>query len=326
MQRPDTVKIIYLLTILTFFISFFSKVYTKNEKSTSVPPKVKISIIEDLAGKIKENYVYPEKGEKMAKALKHTFAQGSFDRVETFPDFADSLTNYLRTIVNDKHLRIKTSKVIESDIMFPVLEGQQKHGITATKILEGNIGYLAFNSFPRLNKANRKAISASMEKLEDTKAIIMDLRNNGGGDPATVQLYCSYFFDENPILLNSLYLRPENITRDYYTLKTVEGRKMPHKPLYILTSDYTFSGAEEFCYNMQTRERALVIGETTGGGAHPVNAFKMDNRLTAIIPVGRAINPITGTNWEGTGIQPNISCDATEALQNAINLINDASD
>jgi len=136
------------------------------------------------------------------------------------------------------------------------------------------------------------------------------------------QLFSSYFFPENPeILLNSLYYRNKDEKTDFYTLKKIKGPRYSDVPLYILTSNYTFSGGEEFCYNMQTQKRATLIGETTGGGAHPVDSFSLPNNIRAIIPVGRAINPITGTNWEAAGVKPDIEVDAEVALETALEMI-----
>jgi len=121
--------------------------------------------------------------------------------------------------------------------------------------------------------------------------------------------------------LNSLYFRPANRTDDFYTDPTVTGRKFgPDKPIYVLTSSRTFSGAEEFAYNLQTRKRATIVGETTGGGANPGRGFPLPYNLTVFVPTGRAINPITKTNWEGVGVKPDVAVDADRALDVALGL------
>jgi C-terminal processing protease CtpA/Prc len=130
-----------------------------------------------------------------------------------------------------------------------------------------------------------------------------------------VQLICSYFFDGEPVHLNDLYYRPSDSTHQYWTLPHVPGKRYVGKDVYILTSSRTFSGAEEFSYNMKNLKRATIVGETTGGGAHPGGSVKLNDHFSVFLPVGRAINPITKTNWEGTGVSPHISCPSDQALK-----------
>ena len=319
MKKPTLGKIIYLLAICSFALLFFSKAYKKKDIENPIPKPEKREIVIKLADHLEKYYVFPEKGVKMANLLKKNLQEEKYDQINSYDSLANELTLQLRNTVNDKHLRIRVNNTNNAGI--PTLSNVSNNddfGITSTKVLEGNVGYLAFNTFPRLNSSSEKAVAAIMSSLKDTESIIIDLRENGGGDPSMVQLYCSYFFNDKPVHLNSLYFRPENITRDFYTFKNIKGKRMPKKPLYILTSDFTFSGAEEFCYNLKNLKRAIIIGEVTGGGAHPVNAYQLNDHLTAIIPIGRAINPITNTNWEQTGVKPDKICDSKDALKIAL--------
>jgi C-terminal processing protease CtpA/Prc len=156
-----------------------------------------------------------------------------------------------------------------------------------------------------------------MSFLANSDAVIIDLRKNGGGDPSKIQLITSYFFDQ-PTHLNSFYIRKGNTTQQFWTSAHVAGKRMTGMPIYVLTSQRTFSAAEEFSYNLKNLKRATLVGETTGGGAHPVEPhFLAGVHLLAIIPFGRAVNPITGTNWEGTGVVPDIQVPADKALETA---------
>jgi C-terminal processing protease CtpA/Prc len=128
----------------------------------------------------------------------------------------------------------------------------------------------------------------------------------------------SYFFDERPVILNRFFDRPSNRTTDQTTLASVPGRRMPGVPLYILTSRRTFSAAEGFAYSLQALKRATVVGETTGGGAHPSVDMPIGSGLVAFVPVARSMNPVTGTDWEGTGVAPDLAVDADHALETAI--------
>ena len=146
---------------------------------------------------------------------------------------------------------------------------------------------------------------------------MIDLRKNGGGDPATVALLASYLFDQRTHL-NDIYDRPKDATTEYWTSDTLAGRKYGGgKKVYVLVSKYTFSGGEDLAYTLQALKRATIIGATTGGGAHPVTAQRLGDHFAAMVPLARAINPITKTNWEGVGVAPDVAVDPDKALEKA---------
>src|SRR2546423_8603217 len=155
-----------------------------------------------------------------------------------------------------------------------------------------------------------------MNFLSNVDALIFDLRDNGGGTPEMVAYISTYLFDE-PTPLNDLYNRKEDSTTQFWTLPYVPGKRFAGKPVFVLTSRRTFSGAEEFTYNLKNLKRATIVGETTGGGAHPVSGQRIDEHFIIGVPFARAINPITKTNWEGTGIEPDVKVPAAEALSTA---------
>lgn len=284
-------------------------------------------IITNLTELLGDFYVFPERGQAMADSLTAYTAQGKYDKLESVAEFAEQLTNDLRAIVDDKHLAIhpqpKHPPATTEDQAAPQRDDRfENAGIQEVKIMENNIGYLRIDAFAGGNPETRRLYEKAMTKLSPSKAIIIDLRENQGGMPESVQLLCSYFFPQDSIiLLNSLYHRPSGKTNHFYTLEEVDGPIMPHKPLYILTSNLTFSAAEEFCYNLQSRKRAIIIGEPTGGGGHIVNRFELAPGIVAFIPVGRAINPITQDNWEGKGVQPDHAVEQKDALEMALQLI-----
>jgi C-terminal processing protease CtpA/Prc len=157
---------------------------------------------------------------------------------------------------------------------------------------------------------------AAMGFLAHADALIVDLRDNHGGQPTMVQLILSYFFD-TPTHLNDIYIRPDNTTRQYWTLPYVPGPRLIDTPLYVLTSKRTFSGAEEFTNDLKSQKRAAIVGERTRGGAHPLNTIPIGEHFVVGIPVGRPINPITHGDWEGTGVAPDVETVATDALEMA---------
>jgi C-terminal processing protease CtpA/Prc len=189
-------------------------------------------------------------------------------------------------------------------------------GYRKVERLGGNVGYLALDSFAD-GEAAAEPAAAAMNFLANTEALIIDLRKNGGGTPTGVVLLASYFFSDKPVHLNSLHWRKGDRTEEFWTRKEVVGKRYPGKDVYVLTSARTFSAAEEFAYDLQAQKRATIVGETTGGGAHPGGARPIQEHFVMFVPAGRAINPVTKTNWEGTGVKPDVAVAADEALDKA---------
>jgi C-terminal processing protease CtpA/Prc len=193
---------------------------------------------------------------------------------------------------------------------------KENYGFKKVERLAGNIGYVDFRNFASPDYA-KETIANVMGFLQYTDAIIFDLRLNGGGDPSGVQLICSYLFGDTPVHLNDLYFRPTDETREFWTLRKIDGKRMPDVPVYVLTSKFTFSGAEEFTYNLKNLKRATIVGETTGGGAHPGGPLAINGGFAIFVPNGRAISPITKTNWEGVGVSPDVNIRSELALEQA---------
>ena len=282
----------------------------------------KDSIVQQAGRLLIDRYVFPDVGELCAKHLASRLATGAFDSVSGREGFARMLTEELFSIAHDKHLRIRmrvrTEPSPEAEDPFSLayrqreLARERNFGFVKAEVLDGNVGTVDIRWFPPIEAA-RPTASAALKFVSHVDALIIDLRQNGGGSPGTIQYICSYFFAERTHL-NSLYWREGNRTEEFWTLDDVDGQKMPDIPLYVLISGRTFSGGEEFAYNLKTRKRATIIGQTTGGGANPGGGFPLPAGLSIFVPMGRAINPVTGTNWEGVGVEPDIPCPADEAL------------
>jgi C-terminal processing protease CtpA/Prc len=179
------------------------------------------------------------------------------------------------------------------------------------------VGYLELYGFEPPDFA-RDALAAAMTFLAHTQALIIDVRHNRGGSPAMVALLCSYLLPAYPpIHLNDLYWRPDDSTRQWWTVPHLMAPRYEGRPVYILTSQETFSAAEEFAYNLQVLQRATVVGEHTPGAAHPGQGYRLDDHFWMFLPVGQAINPVTQQNWAETGVIPDVKVPAELSLLTA---------
>jgi len=275
--------------------------------------------------KLNENYVFPETAKKMEQTLRRHQKRGEYDAVMDGEKFAALLTAHLQEVSHDKHLRVNFRVVRFPDDLAapgPQQEAENRRmtervncGFEKVELLAGNVGYVKFNMFANPAQCGETAIAA-MNFLANADAIVFDLRDNGGGDPAMIALISTYLFDQ-PTHLNDIWNRKAGTTQQYWTLPVVPGKRLSAAPAFVLTSSRTFSGAEEFSYNLKNLKRATIVGETTGGGAHPVHGERIDDRFMIGVPFARAINPITKTNWEGTGVEPDVKVPAADALATA---------
>jgi hypothetical protein len=186
------------------------------------------------------------------------------------------------------------------------------YGIFRVERLAGNIGYIDLRLVAPPERAGT-AIAAAMELVAGTHALIIDLRGNGGGSPHGAAMWCSYLFPGADTHLNDIYDRDSGQTRQFWSLAYLPGRRYLDRPVYVLSSAKTFSGGEDIAYTLQAHGRAQVIGETTGGGAHPSRMVPISPTLAMSVPFARSVSPVTGTNWEGTGVVPDIAATAGEA-------------
>ncbi|HZS46123.1 MAG TPA: S41 family peptidase [Blastocatellia bacterium] len=287
------------------------------------------AVIDGLIKLLNDNYVFPDTAKKMEDALRTHQQNKEYDNITSAISFVQTLTKDLQDVSHDKHLRMFYSfqAVPPRDPQSgpsPEQIAQQREQLRTTNYgfeklerMDGNIGYLELRGFTPASEA-AETIVAAMNFLANTDALIIDLRRNGGGAPATVQLIASYLFDGDNAHLNDLYFRGDGSTRQWWSLPYVPGKRYGRsKPVYILTSNRTFSAAEEFTYDLQNLKRATIVGEVTGGGANPGGTRRITDHFGAFIPTGRAINPVTKTNWEGVGIKPDIEVPADKALKTA---------
>lgn len=283
-------------------------------------------VIDGAVEHMRRAYIFADLAEKMAAALQRHAAGGAYDAVTDARAFADMLTKHLQEVSRDRHLRIiydpaglpqrSGPPTAEERARRLADERRQNFGFRRVERLDGNVGYIELLGFSGAEEVAEAAVPA-MNFVANTDALIFDLRRNGGGSPVTIGLLSSYLFDR-VVHLNDFYIRETDTRRQFFTSADVQGRRYGEsKPVFVLTSSRTFSAAEEFTYNLKNLKRAVIVGETTGGGAHPGGVRRITEHFGIWLPNGRAINPITGTNWEGTGVEPDIEVEAPQALRAA---------
>lgn len=284
-------------------------------------------VIQNLSKKLLAYYIFPDIAEDICAHLRKHFEDGTYRDITEGEALALALTTHIQEINQDRHLQVRWFAEPLPDHEGSMLNNQEKveelkrrarlgnYGIYKVERLPGNIGYIDIRYFYRTSWGSGETIVAAMNFLANMTVVIIDLRKCRGGNPGAVALVSSYFFDREPVHLNSLYWREKDIIEQYWTLPYVPGKYMVDQSVYILTSKETFSAGEEFSYNMQALQRAVLVGEITAGGAHPGSPYKLHPHFEAFIPNRRTINPVTGQNWEGIGVQPDISTTQDQALK-----------
>jgi hypothetical protein len=289
------------------------------------------AVVQSLVEQLKAYYVFPDIAEQISTRLQKYLDDGAYADITDGELFSGTLTGHLQEVNQDKHLRVFWFPTPRPELEGPMHENQElleewrqqaeldNYGLHKVERLPGNVGYLDIRAFHHPAWGGDIAVSA-MNFLANANVLIVDLRKCGGGHPGMVAVISSYLFGDEPVHLNSLYWRSEDVTQQFWTLPYTPGKRFGNKPIYVLTSKDTFSGGEEFAYNLKTRQRATLVGEVTGGGAHPGQGYRLHPHFEVFIPNGRAINPITGTNWEGSGVIPDIPIAQAQAFRVAYGL------
>ncbi len=320
-------RIIAIFILALFVLRFVASAQqSKPQPDMNIDSATRSAVIDNLIKELNEGYVFAETAKLMENDLKARSANKEYDAIVSSLAFADKLTADLQAISHDKHLRVRFSFdpiPIRTDKHEPTAEEKANfdrsmkranYGFDRAERMDGNIGYIELRGF--FDPENgAQTVEAAFRMIANTDALIIDLRRNGGGDPAMVALICSYLFGDKKVHLNDLYFRPTNETEEFWTNPNVPGRKFLDKDVYVLTSGRTFSGAEEFANNLKVLKRATIVGETTGGGANPGGMVRLSEHFGVFVPTGRAINPVTKTNWEGTGVQPDVKAPKEQALK-----------
>lgn len=308
-----------LIFLISFLLTGMHSI--AQEQLTSREKEETITGIEQLMDSI---YVFPETGAKAMALIKKQQQQGVYKNLKTPDAFAAAITNDLRKVTRDLHILVtydpgaiekiaKQTAGEKAGMTEAERVAMENYGFEKVELLPGNVAYVDIRFFYTPRHASETA-TAAMNMLANADAIIFDLRKNMGGSSQMIQLIQSYLFEQEPVHLNSFYFRPTDEHTQTWTLPYVPGKRNPGAQVYVLTSNRTFSAGEEFTYNLKNLKRATIVGETTGGGANPGKMYDVNDSFRIFIPHGRAISPVTGTNWEGTGVSPDVALPEEEAL------------
>ena len=330
-------KVKFLFTLLFFPFLLFS------QKQDELNSKLRSTIVNNISQLLIDNYVFPDTALKMSHCIKKKLKAGAYNKITDPVAFSDALTIDLYSVYRDGHMLVQyipqdadSIEVIASDSSketkidpFKRIK-QANFGLSKVEILYGNIGYIHIDHFWADSIYGRETVKATLQFVSNTNALIIDLRDCGGGSQETVNMICGFFLEKSTHI-NDMYDRSAKTTTSYWTKPDSSYTKMVNMPLYILTNNKTFSAAEEFCYVLQSLKRATIIGETTGGGAHGTFSKDVGSGFLLSIPYWTAINPITKTSWEKVGVKPDLEVPSDKALEKAEveifnNLISKSSD
>jgi hypothetical protein len=298
------------------------------DSTATVDAATRRQVIDGVIRRIQEGYIYPDKARQMAQIVRRNASRGAYNGITRATALAEQLTRDLQAVSRDKHINVyfdsrgvldevPDAEPTPAERRKQAVYGRRSNwGFERAERLDGNIGYLEIRTFNFDAGSVDSTLAAAMNFLANTDALIVDVRRNGGGEPEMVAAVCSYLMPAGT-LVNKFYWRPQNRWDEFRTGRPSGRHYGTTRPVYVLTSENTFSGAEEFAYDVQTQKRGQVVGDTTGGGAHPGGFRKVTEHFGVWVPSGRAVNPVTNTNWEGTGVIPDVPTSADDALRTA---------
>jgi hypothetical protein len=288
------------------------------------------SAIDGVLKRVRDGYVFPDVGRKMEEAVRERVAKKEYDGIEDGEALAATLTSDLRAVSRDLHLHVSYSaEVLPPEPPEPLKPSpaemeemrrnlaKENYGVPKVEILKGNVGYMRWNYFVSPEIA-AETYAAAMNYVANTDALILDLRGcMGSMSIDAIPMLCSYFFASPVHLIDVSWRGEKSGPRQVWTWAHVPGKRYLEKPIYVLTSGKTFSGAEEMAYDLKNLKRATLIGETTGGGANGGGSRRASDHFSVWVPSGHVVSPITKTNWEGTGVAPDVAVPAVNALYTA---------
>ena len=289
----------------------------------------KDAVLQEVAGLVESKYVLADRAKEFADEFRAKCASGTYEAYTDPKEFAAKVTSDLIAITHDKHLNFRVIEPtaageapvspLHHPVRYYLLRNKENTGFYKLEWIEPKIGYLDIRRFNHFGEA-KNMILAAMTFLTAANAIIIDVRENGGGSGD----YLSSYFLPHPTQLTGWYSREDDSLTEFWTRKDIGMEPRTDVPLFILTGPRTFSAAESFAYDLKSRKRATVVGEPTKGGAHSVDVFRVEDQFEFYISTEQAISPVTGGNWEGTGVLPDVAASGETALEKALILAREA--
>lgn len=314
------------------------------------PPDIKLNaaanrqVVEGAIKVINKYYVSADVARRLEAGLRQRLQNGDYDKITSAFDLMDALDGHMQEISKDKHLALAythqpqpfpLAKDFSPETPQEKEEGRRaarakNFGFEKVQRLPGNIGYLEMNSFVRPEFSGETARGV-MDFLANTDALIIDLRHSSGGAADMVVFLASYFFDEEPFHLGDWYIRAENRVQQWWTFPYVPGSRYLNREVYILLSKRSFSAVEGLASVLQHHKRAIIVGEATRGGTHPGRHVRVHSNFAVFVPmswfiyptgtpefpIDRPVYPTAKTDYEGTGVKPDIPIAANQALRRA---------
>lgn len=283
------------------------------------------NLVDSLCSQIKRHYIDTSAIAPLTQMVRENYQRGVYSKISDANALAARLTIDIQRASKDAHFRVLYYPEMLNEITgniddVPAMvqkklnsDRSKNFGFSKAEILPGNIGYLSISQFVRLNPFSKEAANTAFSYLKNTSAIVIDLRYGSGGSPEMMSFIAGKFFNQ-PIKLAEIFIRSEHVTLTCTAQPDSISKYFNSKPLIILVSYRTFSAAEALAYTLQHQGRAILIGETTRGGAHIVNYQPLSSGFVCDIPLGTFISSATGTNWERIGVQPDVTCNHENAL------------
>lgn len=283
------------------------------------------ALINSVIDHLNAAYIFPERAAAAATLLRSGLEFGRY---------AGSVDEALLALVNedlleacaDKHLRLiwyeadASGAAPQNDEEVIALLREmfrlENHGVKRVQRLAGNIGIIELTVIPDAASAGR-VIAAAFELVQHTSGLILDLRAARGGSPDGVAYLCSFLFEDSDVHLSDIVEGPNGPTHQFWTSGYLPAPRYLDRPVFALVGGSTFSGGEALAYDLRAQERATIVGEITRGGAHPSTVVSVGEHVELRLPIARTINPVTGGDWEGVGVIPDIAVPLEDALDTA---------
>jgi len=279
-------------------------------------------LVEQLAEQL-DGYIFPDRAERAVELLRARREQGAYAEA-TGPELCERISADLLEACGDKHLRLiwhdTPLAAPDQAQLHEKLRAQirsENYGVRRVELCGDNVGLIELTIIPEASSGG-STLAAAMQLVTNTAALIFDLRPTRGGSPEGVAFLCSYLFPDGEVHLSDFVEGPAGPTHQYWTCAYLPGPRYLDRPVYVLTSATTFSGGEALAYDLQALGRAVVVGERTRGGAHPSVMVPLTGQIELRLPVARSVNAVTGANWEGAGVRPDIRASAADALDVAL--------